>query len=101
MKKVEILIIGRNPEILKTVVRLVNQNAQWNGQGVLTDEEALTIVQTQPFNLILLTNGIEEASEIKLRQAFASQQPNAIIIQHYGGGSGLLSGEIQQALERI
>jgi len=40
MSKIEILVIGRHPEILKTVIRLVNTNAEWNATGAGTDEEA-------------------------------------------------------------
>ncbi|MDB5108892.1 MAG: hypothetical protein JWR67_6, partial [Mucilaginibacter sp.] len=41
MSKIEILVIGRHPEILQTVLRLVNNNAEWNATGTATDEEAI------------------------------------------------------------
>ncbi len=43
MKKVNILYIGRNLEILQTVIRLINKQDNWQAQGVLKDEEAKAI----------------------------------------------------------
>ena len=100
MKKIEILVIGRNPAIMETVVRLVNQNKEWNAAGALTDEEAIELFHKYPFDLVLLGSGIEEASEIKLRKLFNYQRPGITIIQHFGGGSGLLSNEIMAALNK-
>ncbi len=36
----------------------------------------------------------------RLRNIFQFQQPEIIIIQHYGGGSGLLKNEIREALDK-
>jgi len=98
MDKIEILVIGRHPEILQTVVRLVNNNPEWNATGVITDDEALTVFNTQTFKLVLLGGGIEKESEDMLCASFTAQNADIIIVQHYGGGSGLLSAEIYQAL---
>jgi DNA-binding NtrC family response regulator len=100
MKKVEILVIGRNPAIMETVVRLVNQNEEWNAAGALTDEAAIELFHKYSFDLVLLGSGIEEASENKLRKLFNYQRPGIIIIEHFGGGSGLLSNEIVIALDK-
>jgi hypothetical protein len=99
MDKIEILIIGRHPEILQTVIRLVNNNPAWNGTGCRTDEEALSAFANKTFRLVLLGGGIEKESEDKLCDAFRSLNPQITIIQHYGGGSGLLSAEIYEALK--
>jgi hypothetical protein len=48
----------------------------------------------------LLGGGVEEASEKKLRSLFRFQNQNIIIIRHYGGGSGLHSNEINEALDK-
>ena len=98
MKKINILYIGRHPEILATVVRLLNKNETWNGVGVQTDEAAIEAFKETDFDLVLLGPGIEAESEKQLRSVFNEQKSNIIIIQHYGGGSGLLTGEIMQAL---
>jgi hypothetical protein len=100
MSKTLILAIGRHPEILQTVVRLVNNNPDWECTGVMSDEEALAAFTARPFMLVLLCNGISPESEEMLCTAFRAHNPAIIIVQHYGGGSGLLSGEIYEALER-
>ena len=96
--KTQILAIGRHAEILQTVVRLVNNNPEWNATGVGTDEEAMLAFSARAYKLVLLGGGIEKESEDRLCAAFRALNPDIIIIQHYGGGSGLLAAEIYQAL---
>ncbi|WP_426582102.1 hypothetical protein [Mucilaginibacter sp. R-33] len=98
MEKIQILVIGRHPEILATVVRLVNNNPDWNATGCLSDEEAIAAFSTQDFKLVLLGGGVDEMSEYKLNEYFYSEKPNIKVVQHFGGGSGLLSAEIFEAL---
>ncbi|ASU36378.1 hypothetical protein MuYL_4493 [Mucilaginibacter xinganensis] len=92
------MTIGRHPEILQTVVRLINNNPEWNATGVCTDDEAVLAFSTQEFNLVLLGGGIEEESEQRLCDAFKALKPQILIVQHYGGGSGLLTAELYQAM---
>lgn len=98
MNKVQILVIGRNPDIVQTVVRLVNNNPAWNAGYALTDDAAIALFESQPFDLVLLGGGIEPESDTLLRRAFTAHNPDITIIQHYGGGSGLLATEINMAL---
>jgi hypothetical protein len=98
MSKTEILVICRHEGILATVVRLVNNNPDWHATGAVTDDEALAVFCAQPFKLVLLGSGITKESEEQLRVAFKVQNPDIIIVEHYGGGSGLLAAEIYQAL---
>lgn len=100
MNKTKILVIGRHPQILETVVRLINKNPQWHATGASTDAEASALFLQDQYDLVLLGGGIEEASEEKLRQVFKNHNPAIPIVQHYGGGSGLLSNEIYSALGR-
>jgi DNA-binding response OmpR family regulator len=95
---IEILVIGRNIEILQTVVSLVNNNQDWNATGVSSDDEAISAFNKQTFKMVLLGGGIEKESEIELCKTFRAQHPGIIIVQHYGGGSGLLTAEIYEAL---
>lgn len=98
MNQVQILVIGRHPDILQTVIRLVNNNPEWNATGCITDEEAISTFKTQDFALVLLGGGIEEQSEQDLCDFFRASKADIKIAQHYGGGSGLLSAEIYEAL---
>jgi hypothetical protein len=99
METKNILYIGRHAEILAIVVRLINSNENWNGVGVMNDEEAKEIFCQKEFSLVLLGSGIQEESEAELCAFFKKQNPNISIVQHYGGGSGLLKSEILLALE--
>jgi hypothetical protein len=101
MDKIQILVTGRNEQIVQTVVRLINSNEQWNAAYALTDHEAITAFENQKFDLVLLGGGIDPASDRYLREAFTARNPGIIIIQHFGGGSGLLATEINMALARL
>jgi DNA-binding NarL/FixJ family response regulator len=96
---IQILYIGRHQEIRDTVVRLLNANEEWLGMGAATDEEALHLFSIHDFALVLLGCGIEEESEQMLIESFRKLKPDIRIIQHYGGGSGLLKNEILAALQ--
>ncbi len=98
MNQIQILVIGRHPEILATVVRLVNNNPAWNATGCITNEEAISAFTEQQFKLVLLGGGVDETSENELCAHFKAANPDIKIVQHYGGGSGLLSAEIYEAL---
>jgi hypothetical protein len=99
MTKTEILVICRHAEILATVVRLVNNNPAWNATGVAADYEAISAFDAQAFDLVLLGSGIPRESDEQLRLYFTSKKPGIVIVQHYGGGSGLLTAEIYEALK--
>jgi hypothetical protein len=99
MDRVEILVICRHEGILQTIVRLVNNNPEWHAVGAVSDDEAITAFDAQSFRLVLLGSGIEKESDEKLRSYFILKSPAIAIVQHYGGGSGLLSAEIYEALK--
>jgi len=99
MERINILYIGRHLEIVNTVIRLMNANENWSGVGVMNDQEAKAIFVRKEFSLVLLGSGIREESEIELRAFFKNKNPKISIVQHYGGGSGLLKSEVVLALE--
>ena len=99
METTNILYIGRHSEILETVIRLINANENWNGVGVMNDAEAKEIFLRKDFSIVLLGSGIQEENEAELCAFFKNINPNISIVQHYGGGSGLLKSEILLALE--
>ena len=97
--KTEILVIGRHEEILQILLRLVNSHEQWHGIGTNTDQDAIRLFRERRFDIVLLSCGIDTVCENNLCENFRKLHPAIIIIQHYGGGSGLLTNEILQALE--
>lgn len=97
MKKT-ILYIGRDPEITRVMSRLLNARAEWEGIAVCTDLEATELCKNRKVDLVLLGNGIDADSEMDLRKKLLLSNANVKIVQHYGGGSGLLYSEIAEAL---
>ena len=93
-----ILYIGRDSEITVVMNRLLNARPEWKGICVCTDEEAVSVFKEEAIDLVLLGNGIDQQCEQALRLKLEAIEPNIKIIQHYGGGSGLLYGEIMTAL---
>lgn len=99
MSKINILAVGTHAEILEVVVRLINQNEQWQGFGAADVTQAITLLQQQPFIMVLLCNGLNHQEEMAIQQATEALQPLVKVLQHWGGGSGLLFSEIQMALQ--
>jgi hypothetical protein len=94
----KILYIGRDAEITIVMNRLLNARPEWKGICVCADEEAIAIFKEQEIDLVLLGNGINLECEKALRTSLTALKAEIKIIQHYGGGSGLLYGEIMGAL---
>jgi DNA-binding NtrC family response regulator len=97
--KLNILVIGRNPQIMETVLRLIKSQPGWDASGALTDEEALEKFKANEFQLVLFGGGVEAISESGLTQAFKKINQHIKIIRHYGGGGGLLFNEISEATQ--
>ncbi len=93
-----ILYVGRDKEITIVMNRLLNARPEWKGICVCNDDEAILIFKTKEIDLILLGNGIDQNSEENLKKSFLEIKSTVKIIQHYGGGSGLLYGEIMTAM---
>lgn len=98
MNKLNILVIGRHQEIMKTLFTLVNKMENCVGFSALTDEDAIKIFNENNIDLVLLSSGIPKESETLLRNTFKQLNADIKIIQHYGGGSGLLANEIMEAM---
>jgi hypothetical protein len=93
-----ILYIGRDADITVVMNRLLNAREEWTGICVCSDEEAISICKEKQLDLVLLGNGINQEAEQELREKLLALRPGLKIVQHYGGGSGLLYGEVMSAL---
>jgi hypothetical protein len=101
MKKLNFIIFGKNKPILDIVVRLLNENDGWSAIGFIDENEAFTNANLLHFDILLLSCGIEDVSEQIIRERVKKINSKIIIIQHYGGGSGLLKNEILLALSEF
>lgn len=95
-KKVEILIIGTNKPIMETIARLINKEGVWNATIAFSNHEALLLLSVNDFKIVLFCAGITD--ELSLKEKILQLHPNVQVVNHYGGGSGLLFAEILQSL---
>ncbi|MGF7082659.1 hypothetical protein [Mucilaginibacter sp. UYCu711] len=93
MEKVEILVIGKHPEIMKTILRLINNKPDWNGTLAFSADEAIDCNKSVACQVVLLGAGLSTAEAQQVNDYFTVP-----VVQHYGGGSGLLYAEVYQAL---
>jgi len=98
MNNPEILVICKHPGILATILRLIHKKDGWKAFGAGSVKEAESLCSAIPVNLVLFGAGVEEKEEQQLRASLPSLRPEISFIRHYGGGSGLLYGEVLQAL---
>jgi len=100
MEKIQILSIGRDPVLLQKLSRFINENPKWESTGTIDDETAIEIFHQRKYDVILLIDNIEDSSKKKLQSLFTFNNPGIIFIKHEGDSTGLLAGEIQEALDK-
>ena len=100
MEKIQILSIGRDPVLLQKLSGFINENPKWESTATVDDEVAIEIFHQRKFDIIMFIDNIEEASQKKLTSIFTFNDPEIIFIRHQGDSTGLLVGEIQEALEK-
>lgn len=98
MQSTEILVIGTNEPILQTIARLINQKEEWQAKLAHSTSEALKMCLSDNIRLVLIGAGIEDQDANHFKLEIAQLRPQLPIIEHYGGGSGLLFAEIYQGL---
>jgi len=98
MEILEFLILGKNEEILPILLRLVNANENWNGVSFNDEEIAQKYFLNNKIDIVLLSSGIEDHIEKEFTSFCLKHQPEVEVIEHFGGGSGLLKSEIQHRL---
>lgn len=95
-----ILVVGRHPEIMATVLRLLRSRDGVTADGRTTDEGTLALMGSGPWDLLLIGGGVEAESREALSARFSQKYPNGKTLVHFGGGGGLLWNEIEEALSR-
>jgi hypothetical protein len=93
MQQIAILVVGKHPEIMKTILRLINNKPEWKGSGAFSVEEATALRNTISFDIVLLGAGLSDDETDQIKAIF-----DVPVVAHYGGGSGLLYAEVYQAL---
>lgn len=99
-KEIQILVVCTHEGITATILRLLqNHNEHWKATGAESAQQAIILGNITNYDVVLLGNGLTEKEEHELTQNFSQQLHQVKTIKHYGGGSGLLFGEIYQALD--
>nr|WP_295922610.1 response regulator receiver protein [uncultured Dyadobacter sp.] len=98
MSKTNILVIANHPEILETIIRLINQQDTWNGIPAGSFEEAEALLRINSVDLVLLGVGVDGETAERILSLCATINPRIVCQRHFGGGSGLLYSEIRHAL---
>jgi hypothetical protein len=86
-----VVILGGNKDIVDLLVRLIANYPEFSASGYQDAQEVLA--PGISMDVLLLSSGVSPADELLVRAAV--QVP---IIQHFGGGSGLLRAELQPFL---
>lgn len=94
MNTLNFLVIGKNQEILDTLKRVIENNEGWKAD-IQTDENAsYDDIRNKQLDIVLLSSGLEEQFEKDIKVFCENLDKNIKIIDHYGGGSGLLKNEV-------
>ena len=98
MKKYDFLILGKNQPILEILLRLVNANENWSAVGFNDEKLAQDYFLLNNIDFVLLSSGIEDSIEKEFSAFCLKAHPDVEVIEHFGGGSGLLQSEIYDRL---
>lgn len=94
MKTLNFLIIGKNGEIMTTLKRIIEGNEGWHASLIDDEKGFKTFLEHNKVDVILLSSGLSELTEVGIKTYSLSVDKNIKVIQHFGGGSGLLKNEI-------
>ena len=98
MDTIKILVVGKHPEIMQTILRLINSKPEWQASVAFSAAEAITQCELNACSLVLIGAGLAPEESDELQQYLTAHKPEIKFTQHYGGGSGLLYAEIFEAL---
>ena len=91
-----VLIIGADPEITTVIERLVNGFQGFRGEAITSIRDLALKLADSQFDVLLLGAGFTKAQETQIRETASSVAPYTRVIEHYGGGSGLLLEELKR-----
>jgi hypothetical protein len=98
MKKYQFLILGKNQPILEILLRLVNAYENWHAVGFSDEKLAQDYFLQNSVDFVLLSAAIEDHVEKEFAAFCLKAHPDVEVIEHFGGGSGLLQSEIYDRL---
>lgn len=94
MKTLHFLVIGKNQEILEVLKRIIENNEGWTAE--IQSDEALSYkyIEGHDVDIVLLSSRLEGQFEKDIKVFCENLEQDVKVIDHYGGGSGLLKNEV-------
>lgn len=94
MKTLNFLVIGKNQEILDTLKRVIENNEGWAAEIQSDENFCYEYIKENQVDIVLLSSGLEEQFEKDIKVFCENLDKEVKVIDHYGGGSGLLKNEV-------
>ena len=94
MESLNFLVIGKNQEILDTLKRIIENNEGWNAEIKSDETVCYDYIKANQVDIVLLSSGLDEEFENEIKSFCENLDKEVKVIDHYGGGSGLLKNEI-------
>lgn len=94
MKILHFLVIGKNQEILDTLKRIIENNEGWTAEIQNDENFCYEYIKNNTVNIVLLSSGLEDDFEKDIKIFCSHLDKDIKVIDHYGGGSGLLKNEV-------
>lgn len=96
---IKILSACNHPDILSIMDRLVERQEGWSSSTAAKLSTVFDLLGNEHFDLLLLGAGFAEAEQREIEALIEEKKLPTKVVNHYGGGSGLLYSEIMMALE--
>lgn len=94
MESLQFLVIGKNQEILETLKRIIENNEGWKVEIRSDENVCYDYIKENHVDIVLLSSGLEEKFENEIKVFCENLDKEVKVIDHYGGGSGLLKNEV-------
>lgn len=94
MNTLNFLVIGKNQEILDTLKRIIENNEGWKAEIRSDENICYDYIKENQVDIVLLSSGLDEEFENDIKIFCTNLDKDVKVIDHYGGGSGLLKNEV-------
>lgn len=94
MKTLHFLVIGKNQEILDVLKRIIENNEGWTAEIQNDENFCYEYIRENHVDIVLLSSGLEDQFEKDIKVFCTGLDKDVKVIDHYGGGSGLLKNEV-------
>ncbi len=100
MKMLNFLVIGKNQKILDVLKRIIEKNEGWKAELSSSENKVYDYISNNKVDIVLLSSGLEDQFEQDIKAFCENLDKEVKVIQHYGGGSGLLQSEVNIAFSK-